>query len=816
MQARPAIVHGQPAGIAWLADRAAPAHAGSSLSEPSSLSTVQIAGLTFKPLAKWSRHALLTTWSFCVLALLILALRESSLPTQQDGMMNTAILLLQSLALLPVTGLLHWMFINPHSDLASQAAGTASRKDELTWLIRYLPPLSIALGCALPCLPGHWANVLATAIAGLLLVMLMVEIIVTLRKHPGLESRLGVTGALLCGMVLDISFIQRTWAYPLLDTSWLQTMMGTGLMVWIAGFFRQAAQRENRLKTNLVQMDTAARALHRIYNTSPVALLSINADGTLQRWNQRAADAFGGDLARQPAPHINALLGTAVSQQLLADLGKSGHYHSELTLTRAGQNRVWVLEAGIRDGGGFEIGMHEVTAHARRAATFQEIAERDEMTGLPNLVGLRRILGKQLSQLRASSPLSCVYVDILEFGDINHVFGRDAGDAVLRAVAEHLSKQISPPAAVGRVRDDQFLLVLPGNELTLTRTQATLLLTMLSRTPVEYRGMSIPLQVSIGAVECVAGMNAEQLIESARLACQLSRQEGAPHPYAVMADSPALADADPSRQFGHQLRQKLPEAQIRLHAQAVTSLHRDTVQSLTVLPRLLTSNGQLQLPNRLLQAAAQQGASGMLDRMLLTQILHTMNTHPNTLPENGVVIFRLSPLSLAEPGFTGNLIRLLGAADERNAAINSRLCIELSSQSLIYDPEGSQAFLKDLRLMSIHSGIDLTDSESSQIPIHMLAQLSVRHIRLDGRRFADLATNPHAQREITAIRTLCESMGIECLLDQVNNPLDLRPLKELGIDLVQGSALAAVRPLGDVLAGREDEGLLPAGVMIPV
>ena len=50
----------------------------------------------------------------------------------------------------------------------------------------------------------------------------------------------------------------------------------------------------------------------------------------------------------------------------------------------------------------------------------------------------------------------------------------------------------------------------------------------------------------------------------------------------------------------------------------------------------------------------------------------------------------------------------------------------------------------------------------------------------------------------------------------MNNPLDLRLLKELGIDLVQGSALAAVRPLGDVLAGREDEGLLPAGVMIPV
>ena len=180
------------------------------------------------------------------------------------------------------------------------------------------------------------------------------------------------------------------------------------------------------------------------------------------------------------------------------------------------------------------------------------------------------------------------------------------------------------------------------------------------------------------------------------------------------------------------------------------------------------------------------------------------------------MIFRLGPLSLAEPGFTGNLIRLLGAGDARNAAINSRLCIELSSQALLFDPEGAQAFLKDLRLMSVQSGVDLTDLASNQIPLHVLAQLPLHHVRLDGRRFAELGTNAHAQREVTALRALCESLGIECLIDQVNNPLDLRPLKELGIDLVQGSAVSGIRPLEDVLAGREEEGLLPAGVMIPV
>ena len=595
---------------------------------------MQVAGLNFKPLAQWSRHAVLTTWSFCTLALLILAQREASTDLATDGLMQTAVLMLQSLSLIPVVGLLHWMFVNPHTE------GLPAR-EEYGVLLKYVPPFCVAVVAIFPFVPQIYAHCFGGGVSILLVATLLVEVAVTLKRFPGLESRLGVLGALLCGTVLEFGFMQRTWGLTILSPSTLQVMTGTGLMVWIAGFFRQAASREIRLKGEFAQMDTAARQLHRIYNTSPVALMTVNADGTLQRWNQRAADAFGGDLARQPVPPVQALLGESVTTQLVADLKKHGHHHSELTLSRGGQERVWVVEAGMREADGFEVGMHEVTAHARRAATFQEIAERDELTGLPNLMGLRRMLNRHLGQLRSSSPLSCVYVDIQRFSSINRMFGRAAGDAVLKTVAEHLNRQVSAPAAVGRVRSDQFLLVLPGNELTLTRSQATLLLDLLCRTPVEYQGMSIPLTVSIGAVEAVSGLNAERLIESARLACELSRAEGAPHPYAVMADSPALADADASRQFGHQLRQKLPEAQIRLHAQAITSLRTDVpMRSVTVLPRLLGEHGQLLPLTRLQQAASAQGASGALDRLLLTQILHALNTRGGDFPAGAAVAGR--------------------------------------------------------------------------------------------------------------------------------------------------------------------------------
>ena len=100
--------------------------------------------------------------------------------------------------------------------------------------------------------------------------------------------------------------------------------------------------------------------------------------------------------------------------------------------------------------------------------------------------------------------------------------------------------------------------------------------------------------------------------------------------------------------------------------------------------------------------------------------------------------------------------------------------------------------------------------------MRQLAQLPIRHVRLNGRQFADLSTSAAARKEITAIRALYETLGIQCLIDQVTNPLDLRPLRELGIDLVQGSAVSAIRPLEHVLAGREEQSLLPIGSLIPV
>ena len=103
---------------------------------------VRVFGLTLKPLAQWPRHALMITWSCCLLALLVLTLEQAAGAAESHAQVPL-VLLVQSLALLPVIGLLHCTFIDPHAPQTTQLNHRSA-------LLRVVPPLAIGLAVAIP------------------------------------------------------------------------------------------------------------------------------------------------------------------------------------------------------------------------------------------------------------------------------------------------------------------------------------------------------------------------------------------------------------------------------------------------------------------------------------------------------------------------------------------------------------------------------------------------------------------------------------------------------------------------------------------
>ena len=102
----------------------------------------------------------------------------------------------------------------------------------------------------------------------------------------------------------------------------------------------------------------------------------------------------------------------------------------------------------------------------RRAFTLEQDlmreARTDSLTGLRNRRALEEAADAELKRsARSAAPISVIVCDIDHFKQINDRLGHDAGDRVIRAVAEQLSAVVRATDVLARWGGEEFLAILP-------------------------------------------------------------------------------------------------------------------------------------------------------------------------------------------------------------------------------------------------------------------------------------------------------------------------------------------------------------------
>ncbi|SDE54952.1 diguanylate cyclase (GGDEF) domain-containing protein [Blastococcus fimeti] len=140
-------------------------------------------------------------------------------------------------------------------------------------------------------------------------------------------------------------------------------------------------------------------------------------------------------------------------------------------------------------------------------------AGADALTGLANRRGFDEALDEHTR--RSGERLSAGLLDLDHFKQINDTAGHEAGDRLLRRVAEEWRRAVPPGALLARHGGDEFALLMPG------RTGAETL------GVVRHLCSLVPdVSVSAGVAERRAGDSAAQLMRRADLALYRVKADG--------------------------------------------------------------------------------------------------------------------------------------------------------------------------------------------------------------------------------------------------------------------------------------------------
>ena len=412
-------------------------------------------------------------------------------------------------------------------------------------------------------------------------------------------------------------------------------------------------------------------------------------------------------------------------------------------------------------------------------------ANYDLLTGLPN----RRLFGDRLNQSvkhtgRTGAPIALLFIDLDHFKEANDSFGHEAGDILLRLVADRIRSCVRATDTVARLGGDEFTVILQDLiDKQHVEIVAEKILKELA-TPFQVNDNTLHISATIGVTLCPQDANsAEQLIKNADQAMYAAKNAGRNRFNFFLPNQEQ--SAEPSTRLIADLHVALMQQQLEVYYQPILDISTGRIVKAEALLRWNHPQLGLMLPGQFMGLAEKAGLMNEIGNWVFTEAALHSRLWSALLGMPFQININLSAKQFIDHDYTsswGAYIKSLGLASHS-------LSVDIKEEVFLNE----WANVSD-RIVALHdAGIEVAvdDFGAGHSSIDHLKKFAVDTIKIDQSLVHDMTGDASSQTVSQAIIAMAHKLGIKVIAEGVETIAQRVSLQSADCDYAQGYLFAA-------------------------
>ncbi|WP_291992211.1 EAL domain-containing protein [Candidatus Accumulibacter sp. ACC003] len=559
-----------------------------------------------------------------------------------------------------------------------------------------------------------------------------------------------------------------------------------------------AEQMQGMLQRISVERDFSKSLL----DTAQVIILTQSVDGrilSLNRYGRLLSGWAEEDLSGKRFCELLCSDGSSelAIQQAVRDIaaGDRQHVHLESILKSAnGQSyeitwnhsrlsertddAVMILSVGI-----------DHTERKRAESHVSYLAEYDPLTGLVNRQHFQNGLDQALaSARRLAHDGALLYLDLDGFKYVNDLSGHQAGDALLRVVADEVRSVARASDLLGRLGGDELGILLHECDREGAIQVAEKINARLAE--IKFPGLAANHRVSasIGIVVfSEALMDVKQLLANADIAMYQAKSKGGAG-WHLYAEGEGVQEKMQNRLYWEEMiNRSLTDQRFVVHYQPILDIRAKQVSHYEALVRMRAADGSLIPPGMFMEVAENGGLIRDIDRYVIHHVFGKM-LELFAAGKHYSFSINLSGVSIND----SRLLAFIRDELSRSPLLPSHVVFEITETAAVSDFSAARTFMNAVRELGCAFSLD--DFGVGFSSFNYVKQLPVDYVKIDGSFVRTLVDSPDDQVFVRALAEVARGFGKKTVAEFVEDERALNMLRAFGVDYAQGYYIGKPAP----------------------